>query len=1000
MKGVSTDMKKIISFIITLSLLCALVPSGAAAYSDVEDSKAIEVITGLGIMEGYSDGTFLPDNNITRAEFANVIASVYNYGTETDGTAEWKATYFTDIYSNTELIPKEEMEREEDGIFSDVPSTSWAYESIKLVSELGLMVGDGSGSFGADDNLTLEQALKVLVTMMGYGDRAQMRGGYPNGYVSIAGELGLAASISTSASDYAMRRDVAQMIYNAFDVELMQYVFEGATLTQTTIDDETFLSKFLGIYWDRGRMTDNGYTSLTAVKSNPVDRVVIDGEAYYLDENEFRDYLGYEVEYYYSFDDSDRHLEFARLTGRDTVYKIDMNDFVSYKDSTITYNYGTREKTVTTVKAPYFINNNGAQTEFNEDTFKCNYGTLTVVKPYNGSDADLLILKSYRNFNIEYVDTYEEILYSSSSVMGNELDVNSDDKIIRIYNPLGEEISLDGITPGSVASVSEGSGITEIYISDEVVSDFKVAVIGTNENDETTLKNENGEVVILSKDYTDINSDNLPKVGSTYEFYLDILGRAVKFNKQSSEYETAFMSDVRILGDPGFEDSIRIKYFDMNARQLVTAYCAEKVRLTDTEDNVSTYSLSSKLETLYNKLNEYTYNNIDDTPEKTGGMFRYKMNDEGEFTEIELAGSYENSNDDSSRLVEIKLVNSDKSLNFYNGKGLIGGTVIIDDNTQILQCNFRDDSFSENKGYNIVTRSFYSENKKFEKDETRFYSTTKNSPVAEYMIETTDPSQSISAEDHTVGIVTKMYEGVNDDGDVVSFITLDSTEYEVDEEAMLEGNITNMPGDSTYETADGNVHYFEVEEGDIIRYALGSGGEIRGIQLLYDADSDYSGGIVIDGTEYNGWSERGNLAGCADGYYKAVYSHSNPFSVTNGTDGNSFSSDSYAWSYYNGNMRVMLGSVLRVGSGYMVTTTRNMAENPGEVSYEGDGVYATNIYSTASATLVTISRNKVNISSIPVTSLRSYDLAGDGCDRVLITSRLGVVKNIIVYRYE
>ena len=351
-------------------------------------------------------------------------------------------------------------------------------------------------------------------------------------------------------------------------------------------------------------------------------------------------------------------------------------------------------------------------------------------------------------------------------------------------------------------------------------------------------------------------------------------------------------------------------------------------------------------------------------------------------------------------MVEIKLVNNSESLNFYNGKGLIGGTVIINGNTQILQCNFRSDKFNDTKGYSIVSRSVYSENKKFAKDETKFYSTVRNSPVAEFMVENTNPSQSISAENHTVGIVTNMYTGLNDDNEAATFVEFDSKSYEVDKDAIGPGNVTNMQGDTSYQSPDGQTHYFDVEKGDIIRYALGSGGEISGIQLLYDANADYSSGLTINGVNYDGWSKQGNLAGCIDGYNKDAYKYSNPFSVTNGSNGNSFASDPYTWSYYNGNMRVMLGTLLRNGNGYMITTTRNLPENPGEVSYAGDGVYATNTYSASSATLVTVSDRYVKVESIPVASLRSYELAGEGCDRVLITSRLGVVRNLIVYRYE
>ena len=289
-------MKKIILFILTLSMLCTVVPYGVFGYSDVTDLEAVDVITGIGIMEGYSDGTFLPENNITRAEFADVVAGIYTYGSENDGTSEWKRKYFTDIYSGTELIPLEEMQKDEAGIFSDVPQSSWAYNSIKLVSELGFMEGVGGGRFGADDNLTIEQALKVIVTMMGYRFEADKKGGYPSGYVTVAGELGLTESVGESSA-YAKRKDTAQIVYDAFDVEVVQNVRENGKCGQRTKEGETFLLKVIGISSGKGRMTDNGYTNLLSSRAPVQNQLVIDNKKFTLKENgeEFRALIGRDI---------------------------------------------------------------------------------------------------------------------------------------------------------------------------------------------------------------------------------------------------------------------------------------------------------------------------------------------------------------------------------------------------------------------------------------------------------------------------------------------------------------------------------------------------------------------------------------------------------------------------------------------------------------------------------------------------------------------------------
>jgi len=185
----------------------------------------------------------------------------------------------------------------------------------------------------------------------------------------------------------------------------------------------------------------------------------------------------------------------------------------------------------------------------------------------------------------------------------------------------------------------------------------------------------------------------------------------------------------------------------------------------------------------------------------------------------------------------------------------------------------------------------------------------------------------------------------------------------------------------------------------LIRYGFGAEGAVSQVQLVYDANSDYSDGLNIGGVVYDGFSKRGNLAGCIDGYDSAVYQFSNPFSANSTDGGNEFYKDPYTWTYYNGHMRVMLGTVLRTGNGYLVTTTRNLQERPGTVSDDGDGVWATNLWSVSSCKVVTVRNKEVTISTESVANLRSYTALGTSCDRIFITSRLGSVFNAIVYRY-
>lgn len=46
-------------------------------FSDIEDTF-VDYVTSLGLINGYEDGTFRPDNNMTRAEVSTVIYRYMN----------------------------------------------------------------------------------------------------------------------------------------------------------------------------------------------------------------------------------------------------------------------------------------------------------------------------------------------------------------------------------------------------------------------------------------------------------------------------------------------------------------------------------------------------------------------------------------------------------------------------------------------------------------------------------------------------------------------------------------------------------------------------------------------------------------------------------------------------------------------------------------------------------------------------------------------------------
>ena len=127
-------MKKILSIILIIALLCTAV--FAANFSDVPDGKwystGVKYCASQGYVSGYTDGTFKPENNITRAELAAVMNKVLK---------------LSDPAANS---------------FKDVPAGAWYAVPVLKCVKAGVITGYGNNEFGPNDKVTREQAAVIL----------------------------------------------------------------------------------------------------------------------------------------------------------------------------------------------------------------------------------------------------------------------------------------------------------------------------------------------------------------------------------------------------------------------------------------------------------------------------------------------------------------------------------------------------------------------------------------------------------------------------------------------------------------------------------------------------------------------------------------------------------------------------------------------------------------------------------------------------------------------
>ncbi len=255
------NLKKVISTAAALAIVASSASALAATFPDVDQSasyaSSVDILTGLGIVEGDENGKFNPDNNVTRAEFAKMVVEARGEGAVAQSQT---VTNFTDSVGH------------------------WAVGYIAQGVSDGFINGYDDTTFGPDDTVTYAQAVKMLVCAIGYDSFATRAGGWPTGYLSYGNSLGVTDGVAGSVTnDTALTRaQCAMLIANTLDVPLVMVTgveYGGLTGTvpidKTEVMDgqagdwQTLLTKYHNAYVVKGRV-ENTSRTLSSLDENQV----------------------------------------------------------------------------------------------------------------------------------------------------------------------------------------------------------------------------------------------------------------------------------------------------------------------------------------------------------------------------------------------------------------------------------------------------------------------------------------------------------------------------------------------------------------------------------------------------------------------------------------------------------------------------------------------------------------------------------------------------------
>lgn len=188
--------KKVITIIMALAftLSSAMTVFADAIYpSDILNTPLqvpVKYLIDKKVLSGYEDGTFKPNNPITRAEIAVAVAKMTNRTSDLDAMAK----------KNT---------------FTDLSGYGWAKGYINALVDAGIIKGKTSTAYAPGSNITYAELITILVrTNTGAASEVESVGTWPNNYIQYVQMYNMLGDVSvTDWNAPATRGDSAKLIY-------------------------------------------------------------------------------------------------------------------------------------------------------------------------------------------------------------------------------------------------------------------------------------------------------------------------------------------------------------------------------------------------------------------------------------------------------------------------------------------------------------------------------------------------------------------------------------------------------------------------------------------------------------------------------------------------------------------------------------------------------------------------------------------------------------------
>ena len=193
--------------------------------ADIKATEAVDTLSALGVIDGYTDGSFKPNGTVTRAEMAKMIFVVWNGGKSDASAYQSMNSAFADTKNH------------------------WAAGYVNFCASNHIIAGKSATKFDPDSTVTGQEAAKMLLVVAGYdAAKAGLTGAnWAQNTMSYAGLAGLFNDVDSPVEQALPRQYAAQMLYNALDVNRVKWSTDSNSFDDiTSWSGSTFVKETVG----------------------------------------------------------------------------------------------------------------------------------------------------------------------------------------------------------------------------------------------------------------------------------------------------------------------------------------------------------------------------------------------------------------------------------------------------------------------------------------------------------------------------------------------------------------------------------------------------------------------------------------------------------------------------------------------------------------------------------------------------------------------------------